>query len=333
MKFVFLSVVIGLLAVIAFTPGLARSIGEKLHDAVFAHMARSGMVLGMADIDKTFVTQWDTSLRLAAQQQQSRLRSTVVDRGTIEGSSFTIANIGTTELDEKVVRLADTEWGDILFGVRNAPMRDFYRALPLDRSDIPKMIVNPVTGGQYMANLIAARNRKVDQIIYQAALGTIMGQDGTTTYTLPSSQKIVGGGTGLTKAKVIQAKQIMRANEVDNYGDGKQLYMLYNNVAMGQILSDTTLTSADFLAAQMLQKGEITDWMGFKWIPYEKLNVSGGVYSTVAYTGDAIHFGNGYEEGMVSRRPDKQDAWQVSMAASYGAGRQDEKKVVQIDFQ
>lgn len=287
----------------------------------------------MADIDKAFVTQWDTALRLAAQQKQSRLRSTVVDRGTIEGAGFTIANIGTTVLQEKTVRLADTEWQDILFGVRNVPMRDFYSALPLDRFDIPKMKVNPVTGGQYMANLIAARNRKIDQIIYQAALGTIMGQDGTTTYTLPSTQKIIGGGTGLTKAKVIQAKQIMRANEVDSYGDGNQLYMLYNNVAMGQILSDTTLTSADFLAGRMLQNGEVTDWMGFKWIPYEGLNVSGGVYSTVAYTGDAIHFGSGFEEGKASPRPDKQDAWQVSMGASYGAGRQDEKKVVQIDFQ
>ena len=46
-----------------------------------------------------------------------------------------------------------------------------------------------------------------------------------------------------------------------------------------------------------------------------------------------IHFGRGYEEGNVSPRPDKKDTKQVSMAASYGAGRQDEKKVVQIDFQ
>lgn len=287
----------------------------------------------MPDIDKTFVTQWDTALRLAAQQRQSRLMSTVVDRGTIEGAAFTIANLGATVLQEKTVRLADTEWQDILFGVRNVPMRDFYSALPLDRFDIPKMKVNPVTGGQYMASLIAARNRKVDQIIYQAAIGNILSQDGATTFALPSSQKIVAGGTGLTKAKVIQAKQIMRANEVDSYGEGQALYMLYNSTALGQILSDTTLTSADFLAGQMLQKGDMADWMGFKWIPYEALNLSGGVYSTVAYTADAVHFGRGFEEGKVSPRPDKQDAWQVSMAASYGAGRQDEKKVVQIDFQ
>lgn len=287
----------------------------------------------MADIDKVFVTQWDTSLRLAAQQRQSRLRKTVTDRGHVEGSAFTINNIGTTEMDEKLVRLGDTEWGDTLFGARNVPMRDFYRALPLDRADIPKMKVNPVTGGQYMNTLMAAKNRRIDDIIYQAALNPIIGQDGTTSYTLPAGQIIAGGGTGFTKAKVIQAKTIMRANEVDSFEEGEELYMLYNSVAMGQILADTTLTSADFLAGQMLQTGKVANWMGYTWIPYERLNVSGGVYSAVAYTKDAIHFGDGYEEGNVARRADKQDAWQVSMAASYGAGRQDEKKVVRIDFQ
>jgi hypothetical protein len=287
----------------------------------------------MADIDTTFVRQWDTSLRLAAQQRDSRLMRTVVDRGNVEGSSFTIANLGSTVLQEKTVRLADTEWQDLLFGTRLVPMRDFYSALPLDRFDIPKMKVNPVTGGQYMATLIAARNRKIDQIIYQAAIGTITSQDALTSYTLPSTQKIVGGGTGLTKAKVIQARAMMRANEVDAYGEGQELFMLYNNVALSQILADTQLTSADYLAGQMLQTGQMSNWLGFTWVPYEGLNVSGGVYSTVAYTKDAVHFGRGFEEGKVSPRPDKQDALQVSMAASYGAGRQDEKKVVQIDFQ
>lgn len=284
-------------------------------------------------IDKVFITQWDASLRLAAQQKQSRLMRTVTSRGKIEGSAFTINNIGSTDLAEKVIRLGDTEWGDTLFGARNVPMRDFYRALPLDRADIPKMKVNPVTGGQYMQTLMAAKNRRIDDIIYAAALSTVIGQDGTTSYTLPAGQIIAGGGTGLTKAKVIQAKTIMRANEVDSFEEGEELFMLYNSVAMGQILADTTLTSADFLAGQMLQTGKVANWLGFTWIPYERLNVAGSVYTTVAYTKDAIHFGEGYEEGNVARRADKQDAWQVSMAASYGAGRQDEKKVVSISFQ
>jgi hypothetical protein len=84
----------------------------------------------------------------------------------------------------------------------------------------------------------------------------------------------------------------------------------------------------------MLQSGTLKGtWMGFRWIPYQAFNKAGAVFSAVAYAKSGIHFGKGYEEGNVTRRGDKKDAWQVSMAASYGAGRQDDKKVVQIDFQ
>lgn len=282
-------------------------------------------------VTRQFVTQFDTSLRLLAQQKDSRLRGTVFDRGTIEGASFTINNLGAVEMDENVTRHGDTIWSDIDHTARNVPMRDFFKALPLDRADIPKMKVNPVTGGQYMQQLVAARNRKIDDIIFAAALGGINSVDGTTgPYTLPAGQIIAAGGTGLTKAKIIQARAIFRANETDD----EELFMLWDSLAMTQILSDTQLTSADYMAGKMLQDGNVAGkWLGFTWIPYERTTVVGGVHTTAAYSKDAIHFGNGFEEGDVAKRADKKNSWQVSMAASYGAGRQDEKKVVQISFQ
>lgn len=281
-----------------------------------------------------FVTKFDTALRLEAQQQESRLMKTAFDRGTIDGASFTINNLASAGvLDENTVRHGDTVWSEIDHTARNAVMRDFYKAFPLDRADIPKMAANPVTGGQYMSSLMAARNRRMDDIIYQAGLGTILSQDGLVSNVLPAGQKIAAGGTGFTKSKIIQAKSIFRANEADEE-TGEELYIIYNDLAVQQILADTTLTSADFLAGQMLQSGTLKGkWMGFTWIPYQGMNKASSVYSAMAWCKSAIHFGKGYEEGNVTRRADKKDTWQVSMAASYGAGRQDEKKVVQLDFQ
>ncbi|WP_019652258.1 phage capsid protein [Variovorax atrisoli] len=282
-------------------------------------------------VTRQFVTQFDSSLRLLAQQKDSRLRATVFDRGTIEGASFTINNLGAVEMDENVTRHGDTIWSDIDHTARTVPMRDFFKALPLDKADIPKMKVNPVTGGQYMQQLVAARNRKIDDIIFAAALGTINSVDGTTgPYTLPAGQIIAAGGTGLTKAKIIQARAIFRANETDD----EELFFLWDSLAMTQILSDTTLTSADFMAGKMIQEGNIANkWLGFTWIPYERTTVAGAVHTTAAYAKSAIHFGMGFEEGSVDKRPDKKNSLQVSMAGSYGAGRQDEKKVVQVSFQ
>lgn len=282
-------------------------------------------------VTRQFVTQFDTDLRLLAQQKDSRLRATVYNRGTIEGASFTINNLGSVEMDENVTRHGDTIWSDIDHTARNVPMRDFFKALPMDKADIPKMKVNPVTGGQYMQQLVAARNRKIDDIIFAAALGTINSVDGTTgPYTLPAGQIIAAGGTGLTKAKIIQARSIFRANETDE----EELFFLWDSLAMQQILSDTTLTSADYMAGKMLQDGKVAgQWLGFTWIPYERVTNVGGVRTTAAYSKDAIHFGMGFEEGDVAKRADKKNSWQVSMAGSYGAGRQDEKKVVQISYQ
>lgn len=284
-------------------------------------------------ITQAFVQQWDDSIRLQAQQSESRLMKAVTDRGIITGDGFTINNLSSVEMDENTVRHGDTEWGDISHSNRLGVMKDFYKALPLDRNDIPKMVVNPVTGGSYMKSLINARNRKADQVIYASLGAAISSKDGVTSNTLPAGQKIAHGGTAFTKAKIIQARSIFRSNEVDDE-NGEELFMMYNDKALQTILSDTTLTSSDFLAVQMLQNGNLAGtWLGFNWIPYQGFTFSASTYYSYAWAKSGIHFGKGYEEGNVTRRGDKKDLWQVSMAASYGAGRQDEAKVVEIAFQ
>lgn len=284
-------------------------------------------------ITAAFVQQWDTAIRLQAQQAESRLLKAVTDRGQITGDGFTVNNLSSVEMDENTVRHGDTEWGEINHTNRLAVMKDFYKALPLDRNDIPKMIVNPVTGGDYMRSLMNAKNRKADAVIYAALGGTITSKDGVTSNVLPAGQKIAHGGTGMTKAKLIQARSIFRANECDEE-NGEELFIMYNHEALTDILSDTTLTSADYMAVQMLQSGKVAqNWMGFTWIPYQGLTFSASTYYAYAWAKSGIHFGKGYEEGNVTRRGDKKDLWQVSMGASYGAGRQDETKVVEIAFQ
>lgn len=313
---------------------ITLSFGLAPHDAV-AGIGIAGLALttDTNTITAAFVQQWDTSIRLAAQQSESRLMKAVTDRGTITGDGFTINNMSTVELDENTIRHGDTEWGNIDHSNRLGVMKDFYKALPLDRADIPKMIVNPVTGGQYMTSLINARNRKVDQVIYAALRGTINSKDGVTANTIPAGQKIAHGSAGFTKAKIIQARELFRSNECDEES-GEELFMTYNSVALTDILSDTTLTSADYMAVQMLQNGKVAqNWMGFTWIPYQSLYYSASTYYAMAWAKSGIHFGKGYEEGNVTRRGDKKDLWQVSMAASYGAGRQEEVKVVEIAFQ
>jgi len=288
----------------------------------------------MSTIPQYFVTQWDTAVRTAASQKESRLQSTVTDRGSITGESFTINYLDDdgSLLDSNSVRHGDTEWSLETHAARVVNMQDFYRATPLDRNDIPKMLVNPVTGGDYMQNMMSRKNRRIDDMIYRAARDSVLAKDGSSI-ALPATQKVAVSASGFTKAKLIASKKIFRRNEADAH-TGEELYIAYNDEMLEDILSDTTLTSADFLAVKMLQEGDVSrKWMGFNWIPYNKLDFVSSVYYTVAWAKSGIHFGTGYTEGNVTRRGDKKDAWQVSMGASYGAGRQDEKKIVEIAFQ
>jgi roadblock/LC7 domain-containing protein len=284
-------------------------------------------------ITAAFVQQWDTAIRMECAQRDSRLMKAVTDKGSITGKAFTINNLADdgSLIDENIIRLGDTEWSDASHTARICNMRDFYKAFPLDRADIPKMIVNPVTGGDYMTLLMGQKNRRIDNMIYRACRDSITLESGGTV-ALPAGQKIAAGGTAFTKAKLIGARKIFRRNECDAES-GEELYITYNDEMLEDILTDTTLTSSDFMSVKMLQDGDVSrKWMGFNWIPFNGIELTGGSYFTVAWAKSGIHFGKGFEEGNVTRRGDKKDAWQVSMAASYGAGRQDEKKVVEIAF-
>lgn len=285
-------------------------------------------------VPQHFVQQFDSSLRLLAAQMESRLRMAVTDRGTITGDSFTIDNIDPTgDLPADNIRHGDTVFSDITHSRRVVTMKDFFDALPLDRGDIPKMLVNPVTGGHYAKTLVGKRNRKIDSLIYRACRDSQLMKDGTST-ALPAGQKVAHGSAGFTKAKIIEARKLFRTNEKDNHA-GEELYMMYTAAMVEDIMADTTLTSADFMANKFLQEGDVVGkWMGFTWIPFEGIDpVATSTYYTVAWAKSAVHFGEGYVEGRVDRRPDKKNLWQTSINTSFAAGRQDEKGVVEIAYQ
>lgn len=290
------------------------------------------------NITAAFVRQFHDTFEVACQQKTSRLMNICKDRGMITGASFTINDMGIVDMVDNPTRFGPTNLTIPDAGTRLATMIDANLFVPIEPTDLPKLKANPED--PYMQLMIAARNRRWDKAIYRAAVDAIQRKtvDGET-YTstpLPSGQKILAGGTGFTKAKIIAAKKIFQRNEV-GVEQGEELYMLYNSDMLGQVLADTTLTSADFMAVKMLQDGDISGkWCGFNWIPYELLdNGAGGSTErkTAAMTRNAVHFGRGTNwDFSIDKRPDLQNLKQLSAMMSVGSGRANEKKVVTIDF-
>lgn len=292
-----------------------------------------------ATITTAFRQQFHDTFIHALQTKESRLGSTVVNRGMIDGSSFTVNKIGSSEMREVTGRYQDKSAQDIDHQTRLAYMAD-YDAGPyvVDAFDLPKLVADPTY--KYVELMLAATARRKDKTIYRALLDgslTRSTEGGTiTSTTLPSGQQIAAGGTGLTKAKVIQAKSLFRKNKADSKDEpGVTLYLAYNSDSVRQILSDTTLTSADFLATRMLEQGELVNWCGFMWIPYEDLDVpSANVARTVAWSSSAVHYGTGInvKTDVSENKAKRGHPMEAYGVLSLGATRENELKVVQIDF-
>lgn len=287
-------------------------------------------------ITTAFKQQFHDSFMHALQQKDSRLQGTVNDRGMISGSSFTTNNLGSVEAREVTGRYQDKTAQEIAHETRIAYMADYdIGPLVVDGFDLAKLVADPTY--KYVELLVAAANRRKDRTIYRALLDgsltrTTEGGSITST-TLPAAQQIAAGGTALTKAKIIQARSILLGNEVD---EDAECIFLYNATAARQIMADTTLTSADFMAVQMLQAGQIAkNWMGFTWIPYQSLDVpTTNVARTVAYAKGAVQFGTGIDArtDVDQNKAKRGHPTEVYGWMSFGATRQDEKKVVQVDF-
>jgi len=286
-------------------------------------------------ITAAFVQQFHDGFVAAAQQTESRFESRVVNRGAITGSSFTANDMGTVEMSQVTNRYGDTEWTIPDVGTRQALMSDYDLAIPIDQFDLPKLLANPQ--GDYLQRAVAAANRKKDAVIYAAMKGSALRKtDESGSFSgqaMLAGQQIAAGGTGMTKAKIVQAKKLFRASEVDEH-NGEELYFCYDAGMLEDILTDTTLTSADFMAVKMLQEGNVSGkWMGFNWVPYEALSLAAGAKTAVAWAKSGCHVGTGAVPMVdIGPRRDKRNLTQIYVALSIGSVRVNEYKVVTIDY-
>lgn len=290
-------------------------------------------------ITAAFVQQFHDTYDVAAQQSESRLLKTVVNRGKIEGESFTINDMGAVEMQASGARYGDTQWTHPDVGVRTALMSDWDLFIPIEPRDLPKLKAMPQD--KYMKLLLSARERKIDDIIYAALVGGVTrkvvadnGTATTSTVNLPAGQ-IIAPAFGTLKQQITKAKSLFRANECDEQ-NGEEIFITYTSDVLNAFLNDTILTNSDHVNVQMLQNGAVGHkWLGVTWVAYEKVGqgATAGTKRLAMYCKSAVHFGDADITSFdISTRPDKKNVKQVGGVHSFGAGRANEKKVVAIDY-
>lgn len=279
-------------------------------------------------ITEAFQQQWGNNFRHMAQQQTSRLESAVNVESNIQGETKWIGRIGATSAQKKTTRHGDTPLIETPHSMRAIDLNDYEWADLVDDLDKKKALADPTS--DYLKAGVAAMNRSKDDVIIAAMRAAARTK--TSTASLPAGQQVVVGTDGLTKAKIIQARKIFRANEADAE-NGEQLFWAYGSEQMEDLLGDTTLTSADYMTVKMLQEGGVArSWMGFTWVPTERLAKSGTTRYNLAWAKSGVTLGIGSEiKTRITERADKSYAAQPYASMSLGAVRVEEEKVVVIE--
>jgi hypothetical protein len=279
-------------------------------------------------ITTAFVNQFSANIQMLSQQMGSLLRN-AVDVETVTGEKAFFDQVGSAAAVQRTSRHADTPLIDTPHSRRMVTMSDFEYADLIDDQDKVRLLVDPTS--TYSRAAAAAMGRAMDDVIISAALGTALtGKDGgTSTAFATATNQIAAGATGLTLAKLIQAKEILDAGDVD---PSIPRYIAVSPKQISNLLNSTTVTSSDFNTVKALAMGEINSFVGFNFIVTNRLGVDGSAARRViAFAMDGIKLAIGREPtARIDERADKSYATQIYYAMTLGATRMEEKKVVEV---
>lgn len=298
-----------------------------------------------------YTIQFDRNWKLAIQQLMERLRAFATVHSGCTGKAKTHNRIEAEEMEEQTERLAPTAGDELKTAKRWVFPRPHQKTTFLDEWDADLLGETVLPTGDAVRVHRAAAGRKMDLILLQGIYGTNMeGGDNDpgnlTSKTLLADNQIAinkkvggteAGSVGMTLDKLILAKDRFGEQEVygqDQHGAGEVLCGALAQNHLTSLLADTTLTSADYADVKALIKGEIDEFMGFRFVRTQQLPANSGADGTLAYFWAKTHVHLDIWADFRSRmsiRDDLSEAIQIRSKLMAGACRSDDKAVVEVD--
>jgi len=281
----------------------------------------------MAAPSTSFVKQYEGTIKLLAQQLDSRFKSACMVDMNWTGEEKYYDQYGTDTMVEIASRLEDTPIQDADHRRRKVTPRYFVSNTLEDPFEAKAMLIDPKS--TYMQAKMAAANNKIDDIVISAMGGTAYyGKTGSSSATLGDDNKVLVQGAGMTKAKMIEAKKKLDQQEIPK----NDRFLAYSAEQLENLLNTTEVVSSDYSSVKALVQGEVDTWLGFKHIHTERLAVDDSD-DRLCYAWQKNGMQLAFQkspEGKITERPDKNYAWQVYIRMILGAVRLEEIYVVQI---
>lgn len=293
-------------------------------------------------ITTAMVQQFHGDVEMLVQQEGSVLREGVRSESQHSETQFW-EQVGPTRASRITDRHGDSPQVDSVHDRRSVNLEFFDWGDFIDRKDKVQILIDPTN--PYAQNASYALGREIDILILQALYGTALTGKaaGTSTiFTAANEVAVNFGGTnvGLTVAKLIEARRILKSGNV--MLNREQLYLAYTAKQEADLLNTTEVTSADYNSVKALVRGDVDTFLGIKFLSTELLletGLQGSPSDFLSATHQRVPMWvksglllatNPEVETEVVRRWDKRGSWYVYAMAGAGATRMQETKVSSI---
>ena len=290
-----------------------------------------------ANLYQLFTTQFSTNLELKLQQTGSKLRGKVREGMHVGKQASPINQLGAVQLRAPAGRFAPLARQDADTTRRWVFPQDGELPQLIDSYDELRTIVDPKSA--YSTNAANAVGRAWDDCLIAAATGSAqIGTDanGLSTETFDTTNHQIAStfgssaASGLTVAKMIEAKRILRHYHVDIESD--PITLVIGSQQESDLLNQVQVVSTEYNDRPVLVDGRVTRFLGFDIVVLERLSVSSNVRNCFAFAKSGLYLG--VWRDMINRVSIREDLsgqpYQVYTSATYGATRTQPGKVISI---
>lgn len=285
-----------------------------------------------------YAQQYAKIINQLVQQEKSRLRQAVTEERYIGKAGSPVEQVGLINMQPVTSRYAPMGRVDAPTDRRWVYPADFDLPQLLDSFDQVRLLVDPK--GKFVQNGHAAAERQIDDLLISAMFGTAKtGETGQNSIAAPSFVSVSQGSsgpTGLTVAKIREAKRILLANEAIEMGS-PEVYCVAGAKQLDNLLAEAQVVSTDFNSTQagapILRDGVIERFLGVNFIHSERLptgtdDAAGTSTKVMMWHKMGMHLGiwNDVTTDIAQRKDLQGLPWQSYIYLTMGGTRLEEKR-------
>ncbi len=287
------------------------------------------------NIPSHFAQQYATNVELLLQQKDSRLRSLVTVGQYIGEQASPVDQVGSVGMQAVTGRFEAMPRVDAAVDRRWVQPSDFDLPQMIDSFDKLRLLTDP--NSVFVQNAVAAAKRQMDDTIISAFFGTAKtGKTGSTSTTFPAGNIVAvnqgaSGNTGLTVAKLREARRLLRAAEVDL--DMDPITAVISAKQEDNLLAEAQVISLDYNDRPVLVSGRLQSFLGINFVHSERLSANATPSRLVpVFAKSGMHLGvwNDITTDISQRKDIRGLPFQAYVYMTIGATRLEENKTVQI---